>query len=377
MFIFPLDPSELFAERAPQMKSWGIPARTVNAVRMAVTDAWVDGPGGWVYEWMQQAKLAEKAGNWLEAAHCYGAAKFPAVCTSAREQAYRSQLNAYLRASARFPCRFERTTVHVQYRECAIPVAVHLFERRSRKSRPLVCLTGGVDTLKMELHRLALALAIFGNFKVAVMDMPGTGESTVPLQPDAEIIYGGVIERLRDPHAKTALVGISFGGHWAAKLALMGAVDAAIDIGGPTGSAPADGAFLAALPNGMTGIVANAMRLDHLPSEAEASLLLSSFSLREQGWLDHAPQGQLLVVNGDKDPYIAIADTLCFESMQNASVWLVKDGHHCAGEQFSRVMPSAIAWLRTKLHGASLVNTALGKFSHFVMPSVSNLGKGV
>ena len=61
MFVFPLDPAMLFAERAVQMKGWGIPVRTVNAVRQAVTDTWTEGPGGWVYEWVQQARTAEKA----------------------------------------------------------------------------------------------------------------------------------------------------------------------------------------------------------------------------------------------------------------------------------------------------------------------------
>lgn len=373
MFIFPLDPSELFAERAIQMQGWGIPERTVNSVREAVTESWTDGPGGWVYEWVKQARAAEDAKRWLEAATCYGAAKFPVACTPSRKQALQSQIKAYLQASGRFPCHFERAEIQVNYRGSKIPVVVHLFERGRRKSTPLVCLTGGVDTLKMELHRLAIALAIFGGFRVAVMDMPGTGESTVSLQPDADVIYRGVIEELKSDHSKTAIIGISFGGHWAAKLALSGGIDAAVDIGGPIGFASADAAFLTSLPNGMTGIVANAMGLDHMPSNEEATFLLSSFSLREQGLLDQSPHCRLLVVNGNKDPYISIADTLGFVNARNTSVWLVKDASHCAAEHFGRIFLSTIAWLRVELHGRSFFNTALHKMSHTVLPPMSNV----
>ncbi|WP_158104713.1 MULTISPECIES: hypothetical protein [Streptomyces] len=33
-----------------------------------------------------------------------------------------------------------------------------------------------------------------------------------------------------------AYLGLSFGGHWAVKLAVRGVVDAAVNIGGPTGA---------------------------------------------------------------------------------------------------------------------------------------------
>jgi len=371
MFIFPLDPAELFAERVIQMQGWGIPAKTINIVRKTITDTWKDGPGGWTHEWVQQARKAEQAGKWLEAAACYGAAKFPVVCTPARELALQSQVKAYLHASENFLCHFERTEVHVPYKGNDLPVVVHLFEPRGRKrrnARPLVCLTGGVDTCKMELHCLAVALAVFGGFRVAAMDMPGTAESTVALRPDADLIYCGVIEKLNVEQVKTAIVGISFGGHWAAKLALCDAVDAAVDIGGPVGFATTDAALFTSLPNGMTGIVANAMGMNTLPSFDEAAQWMSSFSLREQGLFDSEPRCHILAINGNKDPYIAIDDTVGFAAFPNASVWLVKDGYHCAAEQFPRILPSIVAWLRTNLHGKSIWNSTLAEVARLTAP---------
>ena len=59
MFTFPLNTSELFAERAVQFRGWGIPARTIAAARRTIDDAWRDGPGGWTFEWEEHARAAE------------------------------------------------------------------------------------------------------------------------------------------------------------------------------------------------------------------------------------------------------------------------------------------------------------------------------
>ena len=123
------------------------------------------------------------------------------------------------------------------YRGQQTAVAVHLFSPPQAGKRPLVCLTGGVDTGKFELHRLAWILARCANLTVAAMDMPGTAESEVNLAPDSDVIYRGVLSELAQALdcGRTAIIGLSFGDHWAAKLGRSKAVDAAINIGGPVG----------------------------------------------------------------------------------------------------------------------------------------------
>lgn len=372
MFTFPLDPSELLAERASQMQGWGVPAPAIAAVRKVITDCWHDGPGGWAHEWVRRASVAEQAGRHLEAASLYGAAKFPVLCTQARQQALRAQIRAYLAAAPRFPCRFERLQVRVAYRGARIAVPVHVFERRGAShARPLVCLSGGVDTLKMELHRVAMALALAGGFRVAVMDLPGTGESTVALANDCDAIYRGVIGQLNTHGVKTAMVGISFGGHWAAKLALGAHVDAAVNIGGPAGFGATFPAPLTALPNGMTGIVANALGLHRMPGHAEAAALLSAFALPRQALEElRCP---LLVINGDQDPYLPREDTTGFEGAPGARVLLVKGATHCATQHSARIVGAAVAWLRVQLYGASYVNSALYAVSDALLPALSHL----
>jgi hypothetical protein len=83
---------------------------------------------------------------------------------------------------------------------------VHLYAPTADDARPLVLLSGGVDTGKMELNRLACLLARIGRFRVAAIDMPGTGESRMALTADAENIYQELLATLA-PTGKKAVLG--------------------------------------------------------------------------------------------------------------------------------------------------------------------------
>ncbi|MFN7954493.1 MAG: alpha/beta hydrolase [bacterium] len=353
-FTFPLDPAALFAERSRQFRGWGIPAGTIERVRSRIDDAWRDGPGGWTTEWSRAAEAAERRGKLLLAAACHGAAKFPSLVTPSRRDAYRRQLQCYLAAAPAFPCAFERRSIEIRARGASLAVATHVFAPRASAGAdtPLVVLSGGVDTWKVELHRIALLLVRMGGFRVAAIDMPGTGESTIPLAPDADAVYAGVVAALRGPRTRTAAFGISAGGPWAAKLALMGAVDAGVDLGGPVGATARDGASLLRMPNGMPGIVANACGLDALPPPEKAERLLDTFSLRTQGLLTPRPTNPLLAINGTDDAYVPAADLAVFRAFPNATVWAIAGATHCAAERIVSVLLAATAWLRVQLHGA-------------------------
>jgi esterase FrsA len=353
VFTFELSPLELFAERERQIAGWGIPWQVVNEVRMQARDMWSDDTGGWVPAWARQADRAERNGAWLLAALCWGAARFPCFATPSRKAAYERQLAAYERASADFPVRFERLVLDVPSEHGPTPVPVHLFARRRRPGRGLVVLSGGVDTWKVELHRLSVTIARATGLQVAALDMPGTGESKLALTPGADAVLAAVIRRLAERVGSdgTAFFGVSFGGHWAAKLALLGEVDAAIDLGGPVGAGEST-VDVANLPNGMTGIVAHALGLDRLPTDEEAQALVDGFSLRRQGLLDGdgATSAHLLAVNGEHDLYIPPEDTTVFRSQPKATVWVVKGAGHCAAERIRLVIPPALAWLSARLH---------------------------
>ena len=254
MFTFPVSPEDLFEERTRQFLKWGVPSAALERVRARVRDTWSDAPGGWCYEFSAEADASERAGRLLEAAALYGAARFPFAATDARRAAHEKQLACFLRAhqAGAFPVAFQRQVLATE--RGAVPV--HLYARRAdaftrregAAAPPLLLVTGGVDTYKVELHRLAVALARLTGALVCAFDMPGTGESPGPLSSDGERVHLGVIDALRaelsPPHV--SLIGLSFGGHWAAKLALLGKVDCAVDVGGPVGATPLDAAFLRA-----------------------------------------------------------------------------------------------------------------------------------
>ena len=45
-FQWPVDTKDLFDERNPQMVNTGLPAQDVDAVHSAITEMWLDTPGG-------------------------------------------------------------------------------------------------------------------------------------------------------------------------------------------------------------------------------------------------------------------------------------------------------------------------------------------
>ena len=367
MFTFPLSPLELFAERRKQFIGWGIPSRVVSRVEACVTDNWADGPGGWTYEWILEADHAKGQENWMLASALYGAARFPCLSTPSRTAALRQQVHCFMRASSRFPLHFEREIVVCKEASGEVSIPVHVYAPQPSSKLPTVILSGGVDTGKMELHRLSKLLCKIGKFRVVAMDMPGTGESNTPLTCDADRIYRAVIEKYRG-EGKVGIVGVSFGGHWAAKLALLHQVDAAVNFGGPIGVDGMDADYVAALPNGMPGIVGNAMRLETYPDRQVAGLMIQDFSLKTQGLLDQVDTSPMLAVNGADDQYIPIADVEVFWRYPSAEVWLLRGLTHCAIEKIERVVPGMITWLRKELHGDSMKTRLLHGMAMKVLP---------
>ncbi|WP_052745345.1 alpha/beta fold hydrolase [Streptomyces sp. WM6386] len=356
MFTFDIAPEALFAERSRQFAAWGIPAPTVARARAGITDMWGTGPHGWVPVWARLAREAEAEGRWLRAAQLWGAARFPAPATPERQEAYERQRAAYARAAGgrRLPVRFARGTVEVPLDGARVSLPVHLMARRRRRRPGTLVLSGGVDTWKVELHRMAMATALATGLLVVCVDMPGTGEAPGPLTPDADRLLAGLVSELRRwrPGAPVACLGLSFGGHWAVKLALRGVVDAAIDIGGPTGAAePEEPVDVLALPYGMPGILANALGLDGMPEAREIDALLAGFSLRRQGLLDPAPTDSavpLLAVNGAHDHFVPRGDTARLADLPGTTVWIVPRATHCAAEHIRPLLAATWTWLLTR-----------------------------
>jgi esterase FrsA len=147
-------------------------------------------------------------------------------------------------------------------------------------SAPVLIYTGGVDTYKMGLHAIYVALAQRLGITILGFDISGTGESTIPLSVKGDELVLGIVKEARKlGNGRVAHLGFSFGGNFSAMTGLSGAVDAAIVLGGPVDKAWGK-ENAQNLPFGMPGIVGNDMGFDKEPSFPEFMAAVQQFSRR-------------------------------------------------------------------------------------------------
>jgi esterase FrsA len=345
-YQWPLDPRDLFTERYPQMVNTGLPAADVDAVRAAIAEMWADAPGGWVHEWSELAARYAAGGRHDLAVLAYGWAKFPVLADDAKRRAFERQLEQYELASPGFPVTFERRVLELPYEGGTTPVPVHLLSAPGLPAdAPVLLASGGVDSWKLDLHLMFAGMALATGARVVAFDIPGTGESEVPLGPAATEILDGLIASARAlGGGNVAHLGISMGGYFSAYSGLAGLVDAAVVLGGPVeASFAADRRW----EFGMADIVGNALGLDRAPDPGEMREMTATLSLRPLLDLDiNAP---MLVINGADDVHIPQHDTLVFEGRRDTRVELLPDTGHCATTKFDQVIPMMAGWLAERL----------------------------
>ncbi|WP_225729231.1 MULTISPECIES: alpha/beta fold hydrolase [unclassified Nocardia] len=346
-YLWPLDVRELFEERYPQMINTGLPVPDVDAVRAAITDMWTDAPGGWAREWSKLAESYAAAGEHRQAALAYGWAKFPAVVGEPGRAALANQLAQYRLAAPEFGVDFRREILNLPYRDGTTAVPVHVLAPFDLpEDAPVVIASGGVDTWKMDVHDILVTLAEQLRVRVLAFDIPGTGESKVPMSAigGAQIISGLIAHARTLGNGVVAHLGISMGGHFAARAGLTGEVDAAVVLGGPV-----EEAFTRGVPSrfGMSGIIGNALGFDRTPTDDELAERFSSFSLRPM--LDQDRNAPMLVVNGADDVHVPKHDTLVFEGRRNTVADLIPGTGHCAISELPQVVPVILAWLAQTL----------------------------
>lgn len=142
---------------------------------------------------------------------------------------------------------------------------------------------------------------------------------------------------------RVAHFGMSFGGNFAAMSGLTGAVDAAVDLGGPVCDTFSPD-HLAGLPYGIHDIIGNAMGWDHSPSLDELSQWLQALSRR--GLIAQNSGSPMLVINGADDYFVLQSDTLVFEGRPDTEVHLLSGTGHCAMSRAAEVMPMIVEWLQ-------------------------------
>ena len=350
-YTFPITPHAMFEDRFEQFVALGVPRAAVEEMRGAITDMWSDTTGGWVFEWSRLARRHLAANQSYMASLAYGCAKFPCLANEAKRQALADQVTAYLAAAPGFPVKFERRLIAMPFAGRTVTAPVHLYSVSGRYAQaPVLLISGGVDTWKMDIHNICVALAQSIGVTVLAFDQPGTGENPAPLAIEADEIVLGLVKQARDiGNGKVAHFGISFGANYSAMTGLLGVVDASVVLGGPIDRAFTKEA-LEKLPYGMPDIVSNAMGFDHPPTMQEfvsVAAKLSRRALLERG--DNAP---MLVINGENDYFVPQADTRVFEGRPKTEAHLIAGAGHCARSKLPDVMSLALRWLPDQIGAA-------------------------
>jgi esterase FrsA len=350
-YTFSIAPQALFDDRFEQFVALGVPRAEVEEMRGAITEMWSDAPGGWVFEWSRLAQRHLDDDRPHLASLVYGWAKFPCLANPARRQALANQVAAYLAAAPGFPVKFERRLLSTRFAGGTATLPVHLYSASGRyDDAPVLLISGGVDTWKMDIHGLCVAFAQRLGVTVLAFDQPGTGENPAALVLEAdEMVLDLAMQARAIGNGRVAHFGLSFGANYAAMTGLLGVVDASVVLGGPIDQAFAKDA-LEKPPYGMSDIVSNAMGFDRQPAVPEfvsAAARLSRRALLERS--DNAP---MLVINGADDYFVPQADTRVFEGRPRTEAHLIAGAGHCARSKLPDVMALAFRWLPGQIGAA-------------------------
>jgi len=336
----------MFEGHAGHMASFGISAEVIAQMRNSIKDMWTNAPGGWVYEWSKLAAQSAAEGNHYWASVLYGWAKFPCLANDSRRAALAKQAEEYVAAAPTFDVRFERRIFTLPYGGKTVDIPVHFFGGPAdRKTSPIAIASGGVDTWKMDMHDMFVAMAKETGTTILAFDHPGAGETAqVPLNETADEAVLRIVKEARQiGNGRVAHFGLSFGGNFSAMTGLAGAVDAAVDLGGPVDHAW-DEENVKQLPYGMDGILGNACGLDHKPEPKE--LVAACVRLSRRSLLSENKNAPMLVINGADDPFVPQSDTLVFEGRANTEVHLIPGTGHCAVSKIGEVMKTINGWLK-------------------------------
>jgi len=200
---------------------------------------------------------------------------------------------------------------------------------------PVVMTIGGLDGRKenaviRNARYLAHSVAFFA------LDMPGTGQTRITIQPGAEGVYTAALDALarRDDidGQRIVVYGGSWGGHWSARLAYAekDRIRGAVVQGGPV-----HGYFQPDWQRKALGTREYLFGLFEARSAVYGVKTLDEFlaygprmSLKDTGWLDK-PSAPMLVINGRNDTQVPIDDLyLLLNAGDPKEAWVNPRGGH-------------------------------------------------
>ncbi|HEY1270048.1 MAG TPA: alpha/beta fold hydrolase [Candidatus Binatia bacterium] len=330
-------------------------------------DAWGREWGRVAARYEAHAEEAEKKGA-REAGEVYYLAyeyfrigRYPVPSSPEKMNCYRGVMRTYLKAGRYFAAPVERIEIPFEGKK----VVIYLQVPRGVARPPVVMHWGGVDGWKEDSRGQSEALHSLG-LATATIDMPGTGENPLLGQePNAERTFSTAIDYLETRSdidgKRVAVMGRSFGGYWAAKLAYVEAkrLRGAVNWGAglhytfqPEWLRPALTETASQYLMGPASLLDSRSYIFRAKTLDEVLEIAPRLSLVTQGWIDK-PSAPLLFVNGKHDDQHPVADIyLAMEHGIPKEARIFADGGHMGrvpGQRNDEALRVATEWLKRRL----------------------------
>lgn len=329
--------TDLVAPAAPLLADHALrpPAEAVTAFAAELTDR----------------AAAERTGAVVEAAaEVLRAITYLQVCafpggTPGRMRAYHQSRRLFDALAAGFQSGLDTRVEQVTIGAGADTVHGYLCLPAQEEPAPVVIVTNGLEGTVQELLVPLLRYHASG-LGVLVMEMPGSYAYTHRMSPESEYVYRRVIDTVvGDPRVdeeRVGIVGVSFGGYWAARMA---AADRRLSCAVACG-APTDHSFRPTL--GLPEIILEA--LSHVTGATDPITLLRRLrALSLRGRYDEITQ-PLLVINGDHDTLLSTQDSIELAAgAPRGELLLYPDDDHCAMGHYREWLDASQAWLAERL----------------------------
>jgi esterase FrsA len=259
-------------------------------------------------------------------------------------EAYRRARDLFERLAPMMDDRLEKVTLRIAGEEVA---GYARFPEGDRKC-PMVIITNGLEGTFQEI---ALPLMKYRDSGLGVffMEMPGTYAYEHPMSRASEDIYSGVIEHFashpRVDAGRMAMIGVSFGGYWSARMAAVSPrLSCAVVCG-----APLHHTFQAANSLGVPEIFVSAlMKVTGTRNAASLYKALSALSF-EKNDLYRRIGIPLLIINGDNDTLIGTNDSIVLDARApRAFLKLYEHDDHCAMGHYREWLDLTFEWLQVQ-----------------------------
>lgn len=301
-------------------------------VWMAVGDQYLQKARG---EFAAEPAQADK--DFVQAWRYYTFGRWPTLLSPGKQRAYAKATEAFLAHGRLLDPPLE--VVRIPFEDGKEIVGYMRLPKRNVPV-PLLLIIGGLDGWKDDMVGRVAALPAHGIGFIA-LDGPGTGEAPVKAGPGGDRMFTRVIDyaygRPEIDKTRIAILGASFGGYWATRVAvtekdrLAGAIDQSgpIDVSfqrGLPGSSRGGGYLFDAAPAVMS-------ILDGVRSPEQVPEAFAGLSLKKLGYLGK-PSAPMLVIGGAKDPIVAPEDLwLVLTSAETPKeAWINPRGIHMGRE---------------------------------------------